>query len=79
MINIYKLRLTILQQEILRLLFMKIGKPLNQRRIANLLDVSPPAIMKALPRLEKENLINIQQDKESKRWSIELIEIIQNH
>ena len=72
MINIYKLRLTILQQEILRLLFMKIGKPLNQRRIANLLDVSPPAIMKALPRLEKENLINIQQDKESKRWSIEL-------
>jgi predicted nucleotidyltransferase len=68
----YKLQLTVLQQEILRVLFMKIGKPLNQRRIAKLLNVSPPAIMKALPKLEKGNLISIQQDKESKRWSIEL-------
>jgi predicted nucleotidyltransferase len=72
MVNINKLKLTILQQEILRLLFIKLGESLNQRRIANLLDVSPPAVMKALPKLEKLNLITIQQDKESKRWSIQL-------
>ncbi len=72
MVNIYKLRLTILQQEILRLLFIKTGLSLNQRQIANLLTVTQPAIMKALPNLEKKSLIKIQQDKETKRWSIEL-------
>lgn len=72
MVNIYELKLTKLQQEILRLLFIKTGMSLNQRGIARILEVSQPAVMKALPGLEKENLINIQQDKESKRWSIEL-------
>ena len=72
MVNIYKSKLTILQQEILRLLFVKAGALLNQRNIASLLDVTPPAVMKALPKLEKENLIKIVQDKESKRWSIGL-------
>jgi len=72
MINIYKLKLTNLQQEILRLLFIKAGTSLNQRQIANLLEVSQPAVMKALPDLEKENLIKMQQDKETKRWSIGL-------
>ncbi len=56
----------------MRLLFVKAGTSLNQRQIANFLEVSPPAVMKALPNLEKENLIKIQQDKETKRWSIEL-------
>ena len=72
MVNIYKLRLTILQQEILRLFFIKSGMSLNQRGIARLLEVTSPAVMKALPKLEKEGLVNIKQDKESKRWSIEL-------
>lgn len=72
MINIYKQKLTNLQQGILRLLFVKAGKQFNQRVIANILEVSPPAVMKALPFLEKQGLIKIQQDKESKRWSIEL-------
>ena len=72
MINIYKLKLTNLQQEILRLLFIKAGTLLNQRQIANLLEVSQPAVMKALPDLEKENLIKMHQDKETKRWSIGL-------
>lgn len=72
MINIYKLKLTNLQQEILRLLFIKAGTPLNQRRIAQTLKVSQPAVIKALPKLEEENLIKSKQDKESKRWSIEL-------
>ncbi len=72
MINIYKLKLTKLQQEILRLSFIKAGTPLNQRRIAQTLKVSQPAVIKALPKLEEENLIKAKQDKESKRWSIEL-------
>ncbi len=72
MINIYKQGLTILQQEILRLLFVKTGTSLNQRGIARMLEVSQPAIMKAIPKLEKEKLIKVKQDKESKRWSIEL-------
>ena len=72
MINIYKLRLTNLQQEILRLLFIKAGTALNQRQISRNLQVTAPAVMKALPRLQKENTIKIHQDKESKRLSIEL-------
>ncbi len=51
---------------------MKVGSSLNQRQIANFLEVSQPAIMKALPELEKENLIKIKQDKETKRWEIQL-------
>lgn len=67
-----KLELTNLQQEILRLLSIKAGTTLNQKRIAELLKVSSPAVMKALPRLQKERLVKIIQDKESKRWAIEL-------
>jgi len=72
MVNIYKLELTVLQQEILRLLFIKAGASLNQRQISKNLDVSQPAVMKAIPNLEKKGLIKIKQDKESKRWAIEL-------
>ena len=72
MVNIFKLKLTILQQEILRLLFIKTGVSLNQRQIAKFLAVTQPAVMKALPNLGKKCLIKIQQDKETKRWSIEL-------
>ncbi|HII14891.1 MAG TPA: MarR family transcriptional regulator [Nanoarchaeota archaeon] len=72
MVNIYKLKLTNLQQEILRLLFIKAGTSLNQRGIARMLEVSQPAVMKAIPQLEKEQFIKVEQDKESKRWSIEL-------
>ena len=72
MVNIYKLKLTLLQQKILDLLFAKAGASLNQRRIAKTLNVSQPAVSKALPKLEKFGLIKLQQDKESKQWSIEL-------
>lgn len=67
-----KPKLTLLQQEIVRLLFINTGKVLNQRRIAQFLEVSAPAVMKALPYLEKIGWVNIHQDQESKRWSIEL-------
>ena len=70
MINIYKLKLTSLQQEILRLLFIRTGKQLNQNNIAKALNVSPAAVMKALPKIRDGNLINMSQDKESKRWAI---------
>jgi|SRR3989344_3426491 len=72
MVNIYKLKLTILQQEILRLLFVKTGTSLNQRQISRALEVTQPAIMKAIPELEEKGLIKIRQDSETKRWSIEL-------
>jgi len=72
MVKMYKLKLTNLQQNIMRLLFTKAATPLNQRQIAQKLDVSPPAITKALPGLEKADFIKKFQDKESKRWSIEL-------
>jgi len=72
MVNIHKLKLTNLQQEILRLLFIKVGTSLNQRLIAKSLEVSQAAVMKALPGLEKRDFIKMQQNKESRRWSIEL-------
>lgn len=72
MVNTPPLKLTNLQQEILRLLSRKAGTTLNQRQIANHLGVTPPAVMKALPLLEKEGLIRIQQDPETKRWAIGL-------
>jgi len=72
MVNIYKVELTNLQQEILRLVFTRAGLSLNQRQISKALGVTQPAVMKALPRLEEEGLVKIKQDKETKRWSIEL-------
>lgn len=65
-------KLTLLQQDILRLLFIRNAEQLNQNRIAILLKVSQPAVKKALPKLEKLNLITKEKDKESKRWSITL-------
>ena len=70
MVNIYKLKLTNLQQEILRLFFVKAGISLNARGVARALEVSQPAVSKALPLLEEENLITVDKDKESKRLSI---------
>ena len=70
MVNIGKL--TNLQQEILRLLFIKSGQQLNALAIAKALKVSQPAVSKALPPLTKKELIKVEKDKESGRLSIEL-------
>lgn len=70
MVNISNLKLTNLQQDILELLFKRAGTSLNQNQIAKLLKVSQPAVMKALPVLEKLDFIKIEKDKETKRWSI---------
>lgn len=72
MVNIYKPKLTNLQQDILRFLFIKAGEPINAHYISKALKVSQPAVSKALPKLEKDELIKIAKDKESKRLAIEL-------
>ena len=72
MVNIYQFELTHLQQQILRLMFVKAGISINQRQIANSLKVSPQAVSKAIPYLEKKEFIKVWQDKMTKRWSIEL-------
>jgi len=42
---------------------IKAGEKLNQREIAKMLKVSPTAISKALPLIEKEGLIKIEKNK----------------
>ncbi len=72
MVDIYKLKFTILQLEILRFLFVRAGATFNARGLAKHLKVSQTAVSKALPLLQKEELIKIEKDKESGRWSIKL-------
>jgi predicted nucleotidyltransferase len=72
MVNIYELKLSTLQQKILRLLCITVGRPVNMNFIAKRLLVSQPAVIKAIPLLKKENLITAIQDKESSRWNIGL-------
>jgi len=71
MVNIYEQKLTNLQQGIMRLLFVKSGIKLNALRIAKCLQVSQPAVSKALPLLVKEEYITLEKDKESGRLSIQ--------
>ena len=68
----HKLKLTLLQQEILRFLFMNAGETFNARGLAVPLEVSQPAISKALPLLGKREFISVSKDRKSKRLSIEL-------
>jgi predicted nucleotidyltransferase len=72
MVNTNKQKLTSLQEEILRVLFKKSGNSLNQRQVAKALGVTPPAVLKSLPFLEKLDYILMKKDKETKRLSIEL-------
>jgi predicted nucleotidyltransferase len=57
----YKLKFTRLQNEIFRFLCMKAGIKWNQRGLAKMLKVSPTAIAKALPLLDKEELIKFEK------------------
>lgn len=72
MVNIYKSRFTLLQQDILSFLFDNAGKSFNARNLAKSLEVSQTAISKALPGLVKEELVKVEKDKISGRLSIEL-------
>lgn len=51
---------------------MKAGEQLNKSEIAKLLKVSPTAIAKSLPALEKEELISIKKEKNIKLSRISL-------
>ena len=70
--DIYKLKFTRLQIEIFKLLCVKAGEKLNKRQLSKLLKVSPTAIAKSLPLLEKENLVKIIKNKGLNLTSIEL-------
>lgn len=61
--DMYKLEFTRLQNEIFRLISIKSGTQLNQRGIARMLKVSPTSIGKALPLLEKKELVNVKKEK----------------
>jgi len=68
----YKPKLTLLQQGIMRFLYVNAGETFNARELAIPLEVSQPAISKALPLLEKQGFIGVSKDKRSKRLSIKL-------
>ena len=70
--EIYKLKFTRLQNEILRLLCINVGRQLNKRKISKILNVSPTAVAKALPLLEKEKLITLDNSQEINLTSVEL-------
>lgn len=72
MVNTYELRLTLLQQDILRHLFKKAGTVMTARALSLALGVSQPAVSKALPNLRKTGLILITKDKETRRLSIQI-------
>jgi len=74
MVNCYKLKLTILEQEILNFLYIKKGEVFTARAIAQALKVSSPGVGKAIKNLEKEEYIKVTKSKETKRLSISLNE-----
>jgi predicted nucleotidyltransferase len=77
MVNTTKKDKTILQNKIIRLMYQNAGNTLNAHMIAQHLEVSQPAVSKALPLLEEESIIKIIKDKRSKRLSITLN--VENH
>jgi predicted nucleotidyltransferase len=58
-----KLKLTILQKEILDVLFIKVGDSLSQRDLSKTTGFSPTAVMKAVRGLVNLKLINFNIDK----------------
>lgn len=70
----YKLKLTRLQNEILRFLMINAGKGFNLKRIAENLEVSLTAVSKSLPELQQQELIEVNKNSETKHLKIELKE-----
>ncbi len=61
--DIYKLKWTVLEQEIFSLLCIKAGERLSQREIAKLLNVSPTAVSNSTKKLKDSNLIKVEKTK----------------
>ncbi|MFT4312258.1 MAG: nucleotidyltransferase domain-containing protein [Candidatus Woesearchaeota archaeon] len=59
--NSYKLKFTMLEQDIIQLLALRSGEKFSQREIAKILTVSPTAISKSIPKLEKSTLITVEK------------------
>jgi len=68
----YKLKFTRLQNEIFRLLCVRVGSKLNQREIAEGLGVSPTAISKALVLMEREGVVVVEKIGKMNLMAIEL-------
>jgi len=68
----YKLKFTRLQNEIFRLLCVRVGSKLNQREIAKELGVSPTAVSKALVLLDREGIVVIEKVGKMNLMAIEL-------
>src|SRR3990167_8160512 len=61
--DIYKLKWTVLEQEIFSLLCLKAGEKLSQREIARILNVSPTAVSNSMKKLKDSNLIKVEKTK----------------
>ncbi len=61
--DIYKLKWTVLEQEIFSLLCIKAGEKLSQRELAKMLRVSPTAVSNSMKKLKDSNLIKIEKTK----------------
>ena len=70
--DIYKIKFTVLQQEILRFLFVKAYSSFTERGLGKQLGVSPTAVSNSIKLLEKEQLVSVSKDKESRRLAISL-------
>ena len=71
--DIYKLKFTILQEELVRFLLQHPSGNYTANALALQLHVSPTAIAKAIPNLVDEELITATKDKLSKRRAIQLV------
>lgn len=70
--DVHKLKFTSLQFEILRVLCTRVGNALTQRAIATRLDVSPTAVAKALPLLQKEGFVTVEPSTTGQANKVEL-------
>lgn len=59
----YKLKWTVLEQEIFSLLCIRAGEKLSQREVAKILNVSPTAVANSIKKLKDNNLIKIEKTK----------------
>ena len=68
--DMYKLKWTMLQSEIVRFLCIKSGQSFNLRSIARELKVSPTAVSKALEGID--DIVSVKRSKTMNLMSIEL-------
>lgn len=61
--DIYKLKFTIVEQELFSLLCLKAGEKMSQREIAGILKISPTAVAKALRKITGKKLAKVEKTK----------------